>query len=883
MREGDPVDPFINRTLPGGYTVLELVGIGGMGRVYRAEQTALRRTVAVKVIHPHLLSDESTSARFITEARAASQLNHPNSVGVIDFGKTNDGQLYLVMEFLRGKDLARVAYDDGPLPFDRIVDVLRQACAALAEAHHLGIVHRDLKPENIVLEPMRSGGDFVKVVDFGLAKMREGPKQSAITAAGIICGTPDYMAPEQGRAGAVDARTDIYAMGVILFQLLTGKLPFVADNPTQVVLMHLSIAPPDPRQVAPERKIPEALVDVVNRAMAKDPDQRFQSAVDFAQALVNANKGHIGAGDQPVPSSALVKCATCLRLVPRNQKFCGECGARLSIPPGVSVAPPSLEGTRPTPSAKPGMATDPQLPLVLANRADDLAWLEGRHADARASVAAARIVGEPGVGKTRLIREFIAFGPARGDLVVETGPDPFWADVSHFAVRRAIAALADLAPDGGGERSWTGANAEARCGLLEIFDQADHHPGGLSPAERRYTMAEALRWAISEAARRAKGNRVILVVDDLNRVDGSSRNAFADVMAEPPLVPLLLIAAHTPGFDPHLTGNDTFRQIMPLPRSTANQLARGYTLGERNSDPSGTSPSGVLPLYVEQLVRFSMEGGTEPPSRLADLVALRIERLSPAARRTLQAAAVLGDDVDPTDLGALIPIAKRSPPQTERNVLSAVLANVSALTAAQIIERTPSGLRHAHPLVREIVIAMIPAEVRRDLHRRVARLAETKKLPVEVRAWHLLNAEDSFEALLLVESVSERALARGDAEGAVLWLKRGLELARRELVRGELDDPLQAVLIFSRKLGEALAAAGALVDADGILREALDLAGPSGRDRARVLGVLANVAHGRDRSGDALRYLTEAIEQAAKSGEHELAQSLEGVLRGWAS
>src|SRR5579863_1239836 len=166
-------DPLIGRTLPGGFLILELIGIGGMGRVYRAEQTTLGRTVAVKIIHPHLVGEENAAARFITEARAASRLNHPNSVGIIDFGKTADGQLYLVMEYLRGRDLARVTYEDGALPFRRIVSVMRQVLAALAEAHHLGIIHRDLKPENVILEPMRSGGDFVKVVDFGLAKMRE--------------------------------------------------------------------------------------------------------------------------------------------------------------------------------------------------------------------------------------------------------------------------------------------------------------------------------------------------------------------------------------------------------------------------------------------------------------------------------------------------------------------------------------------------------------------------------------------------------------------------------------------------------------------------------------------------------------------------------------
>src|SRR5580698_8166849 len=281
-------DPLVGRTLPGGYVILDLVGIGGMGRVYRAEQTNLARTVAVKIIHPHLVGEENAAARFITEARAASRLNHPNSVAVIDFGKTPDGQLYLVMEFLRGRDLARVSYEEGPLPFRRIVDVLRQVLAALSEAHHLEIIHRDLKPENIILEPMRTGGDFVKVVDFGLAKMRQETRGPQITSPGIVCGTPEYMSPEQGRGDPLDARSDLYAVGVILFQLLTGRLPFEADSPTQVVLMHLSTEPPDPRKVAPDRNIPEALVQVVFKAMSKEPKDRYPDADGYGEALGTA-------------------------------------------------------------------------------------------------------------------------------------------------------------------------------------------------------------------------------------------------------------------------------------------------------------------------------------------------------------------------------------------------------------------------------------------------------------------------------------------------------------------------------------------------------------------------------------------------------------------
>ncbi|HMI85910.1 MAG TPA: protein kinase [Polyangiaceae bacterium] len=870
-------DPFINRTLPGGYVILDLVGIGGMGRVYRAEQRMLGRTVAVKVIHPHLVGDESASARFIAEARAASRLNHPHSVGVIDFGKTDDGQLYLVMEFLRGRDLARVAYEEGPLPIRRIIEVMRQALAALAEAHHLGIIHRDLKPENIILEPLRAGGDFVKVVDFGLAKMVESPRP-AITTPGIICGTPDYMAPEQGRGAVIDARADLYSMGIILFQLLTGRLPFEADTPTQVVLMHLSIPPPDPRQVSPERNIPEALADAVARSLNKEPDDRWASATEMAEALtaIQAELENRGRRASHAPPS---DCPSCGQTVPAGQKFCGECGARISIRP--SIRPPS--GDRAGQPAS-GPSAAPQLPLPLTHRQEDLAFLEHHRTELRSSLTATRIVGESGVGKTRLLREFLAIAKASGDFVVETGPDPWWAEVGYYAARRSIGQLAGLGPAGGDEKDWAGASAEARRGIIEVFGRADALSSALSPSERRYTAAEALRWALTRAARRAGKSRVVLAIDDLNRVDGASRNAFADALAEPPLVPVLIVATHVPSFDPGWS-NGSARPIAGLPTSKAAELARAYGVAERISllpgapDPHHTT---VLPLYLDQLVRFTFEGGSSPPARLADLVALRIERLAPATRRVLQALAVLGDNVDPHQVETLFAVTGTDVEAPEE-IRAAVVGSIAALENTQMIERSGELLRHTHPLVREIAGASIPAAVRRELQIAAARDAEENNLPIEVRALHTLYAQDSFEALLLSEQVAERALARGDASGAVLWLHRALELARRELFRGELDDPMRAVLIFSRKLGEALTVAGDLTDADGVLREALDVAGPSGPDRAKVLGALATVAHERARSGDAHNYLSEALEQASKSGAVELVASLEDMRRAWAS
>jgi serine/threonine-protein kinase len=885
-------DPLLGTTLPGGYVILELVGVGGMGRVYRAEQKALGRTVAVKIIHPHLLGDESASVRFITEARAASRLNHPNSVAVIDFGK-NGGQLYLVMEYLRGKDLARVVYEEGPLPFKRIVDIMVQVLAALGEAHHLDIIHRDLKPENIVLEPMRSGGDFVKVVDFGLAKMKAEVQGPGITNPGIVCGTPDYMAPEQGRGDPIDQRSDLYACGVILFQLLTGRLPFEAETPTQVVLMHLSLPAPDPSIVAPERDIPEPLVEITLKALAKDASKRFQNAEEFATALRGAlSAGEGSSGRFTMPDVGGVVCAACKSLVPRGQKFCGDCGARVAVP----ATPPTKAELAAAAARRPRMSSLPRLPVPFTGREEDLEWLEQRRRSMAGSLAAVRLVGEHGVGKTRLMREFLRGAQHNGDVIVNIGPDPWWAEVGNYALRKAIIELAGLPPSGGSTTDWSGATPEAKRGLVDLFSRA---PGGretrspfwsrpsngqLSPADRRFIAAEALRWAIMRAHTGAlrRSHRVILAVDDLHAIDGSSRAALADVIVEPPLAGMLVVATHIPGFDPgwraapdseraldpeSVPGSDV-RVLQGLTTSTAASLVKGVSPRPAN----GSEGLSVPPLYIDQLIRFNMEGGSDPPARIADLVALRIERLPPEARRTLQAVAVVGDAADYESLRCLLPDVRS---------FDELLAT---LNVAGMVEEKDGIISTTHPLVRDVTLATIPAAVRRELHAKAPFDAhgDPLPLPLEVQALHAYHAQNSFEALMLLEQVADRAAGRDDQAGCVFALRRGLDLARREIFRGELDDPMRAVLIFSRKLGEALARAGDLTDADGVLREALDLAGPSGKDRAMVLGSLAYVARERDRANEATVYLREALDLAKQSAANDLVMSLENMRREWA-
>jgi eukaryotic-like serine/threonine-protein kinase len=285
-----PKDPFIGREILGGqFRVLEKVGTGGMGSVYKASQPAMNRMVAIKILHPKLAGRKDLTSRFRREARAMSQLTHPNTAKVFMYGEAEeDGSLYIVMEMLEGRNLNQTVRKEGPMPAERAIPILIQVCGALQEAHDLGIVHRDLKPENIFLS--RQGGiqDYPKVLDFGLAKVTERQMQPGsviLTQEGMVFGTPEFMSPEQAQGRVLDARSDIYSLAVILYEVLTGKLPFSARTPMEYIQKHVMEPAIPLNQRVPERTFPKGLEDVLARALRKKPDERFQSAAEFGEAL----------------------------------------------------------------------------------------------------------------------------------------------------------------------------------------------------------------------------------------------------------------------------------------------------------------------------------------------------------------------------------------------------------------------------------------------------------------------------------------------------------------------------------------------------------------------------------------------------------------------
>jgi serine/threonine-protein kinase len=287
---------MVGQTIAGKFVVEGVVGTGAMGVVYRARQTSLDKVVAIKVMHPMLLSDPSFAARFHREARAASRLDHPNSIRILDFGEEPDGRLFIAMDYLDGRDLLEVINEEWPLSTARTVNILAQTLSALAVAHDLGILHRDLKPENImVLRGVSDEGapqDIIRVCDFGIAKITEKPdapeggagaEQAKLSTGGMVFGTPAYMSPEQARGDPLDARSDVYAVGVILYQMLTMRVPFDGPTPLSTLLRLVNEEAMPPSVV--NANVDPALEGVCLKAMAKKPENRYATAREMRSAL----------------------------------------------------------------------------------------------------------------------------------------------------------------------------------------------------------------------------------------------------------------------------------------------------------------------------------------------------------------------------------------------------------------------------------------------------------------------------------------------------------------------------------------------------------------------------------------------------------------------
>jgi serine/threonine-protein kinase len=289
-------DALIGQTVGGRYRILRMLGEGGMGRVYEAERAiaGVTQRIAIKTLHPHLSKDQQVVARFNRECATVAQLNHPNTIKIQDFGQTDDGTLYIAMEFVDGTSIAKEIETKGAMPPERVERIIEQVCGALAEAHKQGIVHRDLKPENVVLMNVGEDTDVVKVLDFGIAARKESTdakREQKLTQQGMVLGTPPYMSPEQFMGKELDLRSDIYSLGVMTYEMLTGKLPFDANTPWEWATKHMTAQPFPFEDMPTTSDIPGKMKDAIFRALAKNPAERQDSAKAFFEELRTGGDG----------------------------------------------------------------------------------------------------------------------------------------------------------------------------------------------------------------------------------------------------------------------------------------------------------------------------------------------------------------------------------------------------------------------------------------------------------------------------------------------------------------------------------------------------------------------------------------------------------------
>jgi serine/threonine-protein kinase len=349
-RAGDELDGMI---LDGKYQLMECVGEGAMGWVYRGQHLRLQSQVAVKLMKTVDDEDGSRAARFQREARSASRLQHPHVLMIHDFGRTDAGLLFIVSEFLEGRPLSALVEGGAPIPLGQAVNLFNQVLAAVDEAHSQRVIHRDLKPDNIMLTRLRTGEDFVKVLDFGIARVA-GTGDARLTAQGELCGTPAYMAPEVIRGKEATPRSDIYALGLILYELLTGRPPFQTNAVMEMLAMQLQQRPPTLAEAAPEHEIPAGLEPVVTRCLEKDPARRFGSVAALREALFSSLRAQ---REMKVP------CRACHLHRPAWSSRCVSCGLDADAPvppkPAAVAAPAAVASAAATPAAATPAAATP--------------------------------------------------------------------------------------------------------------------------------------------------------------------------------------------------------------------------------------------------------------------------------------------------------------------------------------------------------------------------------------------------------------------------------------------------------------------------------------------------------------------------------------------
>ncbi len=764
-------DLWLGTTIEGRYRLDEVIGTGAMGRVYRATQTSLNKSFAVKVLHAHLTNDAASRERFANEAHNAASLNHPNVVSVVDYGTTPDEMTYLAMEFVEGKSLEAVIGEEYPLSRSRIVDLCLQILAALTEAHGLGILHRDLKPENILVKTVKTHGELVKVLDFGIAKLMDDSEQQrpGLTGHGQVCGTPEYMSPEQARGHRLDARSDLYAVGVILYQMLAGRVPFDSQSAVEILQRHINETPVPPSKIT--NTSIGALEGVCLKAISKEPQDRFESASQFRERLVSALRNS---------PEIVIECGGCGTTLDPAARFCASCGA---VAPARSGAPTRTRSiTQVSEMSLPSMSGDPEahegripgFPLQLLRRMEQLNWLHELLTSPPQTLQFAVFRGARGAGKSRLLAEFTRLAAQAQWRVLITGAEPRAAAPSLWPIKSIV--RDSLSIDASQEISTqllgrsanlAGLSFEALPGLAELFGL----DGPARTAELSVRRRECFSSALEAMTLSGAETPTLIILDDIDRYDAASRSVLRRLRNLVTRRPVVIVCATS---EEDLTWLDIeAKQLSPLEGEDLQVLEDGFQL----ESGSLRSKAPMLPLAANLHLRLARNERPVAASEQPDIEALAVAYLedsSPLERALLEAAAVYGESIQEDIFDGLL---GRFFGQQDRRDLDEALAN---LHVNRVLSLDRNGNRSfGHRVLRETVYQQIPRKRRRQLHRIYAEHPDVASCVITA-AMHRLKSQP-LDAVPSLEAAADHASLSFDDQKAASLLRAAIRTLGRAM------------------------------------------------------------------------------------------------------
>ncbi len=835
---------LVGRVLGDKFKLTACIGIGGSGAVYKADQIALGRTVAVKILNEELCADARMIKRFRDEAMSASRLNHPNCVSIIDYGQSQDGLLYLAMEYVKGPTLTQLLVNENPLPVERVVDIVMQALSGIEEAHLAGVVHADLKSDNIILDQRRAGIDVVKIVDFGIARLVTGVRDPEDRS---ISGTPEYMAPEVIAGAPPSFASDIYAVGIILYELLAYKTPFFAGTTTEILANHLKALIPTLSQR--RQQVPRELDAIVSRALAKRPADRYVSAAEMRAALARVQ----GPTSRTATADKCIQCGT--SCAPR-WKFCPECGTPRRAPaPAPAPAAPRLPPSPAEVLPLPFFGRDPELAAVLEHMlrepGKDVGLL---------------VTGVEGSGRSELLRH--AYDELGNDALVvyQIGPDPSGLAAPFYPIRSLLAAVLQLPP--------VSSEAELRDAVLALgLTEADvpglaqlfGHPTTLlelDPAVRRREIV----WSSLRALERAAAQTPVTVVcEDVDRFDAPSLEVLRRAMEVPELALPPIVLTATRAFAAQWPAAVKRVEVGALDaRDLKKIVARLEQAGVRGLPPPQTlfETTRAYPGHIEHVVRYVLEGGKaeDTATSLPDLVAARLSLLKQTTRDVLQAAAVLGTEPQVDLLRAMLPLPGEA--------LEAAMADAER---SGLLGYDPSGeLAFTSRLARDIVYDATPADVRRSLHAAAATAVEAVSPDLALLGHHHDLAGHAKDAIPLLRRAGDLAAEQLDDTGAGQLYYRALVAVRQAVLAGDDDGSAETQFVqLSVRLADVLRARGETAIARGVLAEARDWSGAPAL-AATIDRAGAAIALGEGDVEGSLASLRRGVGRAIATGDMEL-------------